>query len=204
MSTNLKYHYTLEEYLALDAASDARYEYWDGEIFNMSGASSAHDLLQGNSYFALRSRLHGRNCRVFLSDMRLRVPSLPPYRYPDLAALCGTPHFEKIGETELLTNPTLIVEILSPSTEAFDRGEKFTHYKSIPSFSEYLLIAQHRPHVVYYLKQADGTWVQREITGLAESLYLVTLDCELPLSEIYQDVIFPPANPFRLLGFSEI
>ena len=151
MSTQPQHHYTLEEYFALERTSEARYEYWQGEVFAMSGASPAHVQIQINLITLLRTQLRGRPCRIFSSDMRLKVPSLPPYRYPDLSALCGEPSFELIGGLEVLTNPTLIVEILSPTTEAFDRGDKFTHYKSIPSFGEYLLIAQHRPHVGQYI-----------------------------------------------------
>ena len=122
--------------------------------------------------------------------MRLKVPSLPPYRYSDLSALWGEPSFELIGGLEVLTNPTLIVEILSPTTEAFDRGDIFTYYKSIPSFSEYLLIAQHRPHVGQYIKQSAEVWSYREGNDLSGSLHVPALECTLVLTELYQDVPF--------------
>jgi Uma2 family endonuclease len=195
MSLQPQHGYTLEEYFALEQASEIKYEYWQGEVFAMSGASPAHVQIQINLITLLRSQLRGRPCRLFSSDMRLKVPSRPPYRYPDLSALCGEPVFELIGGLEVLTNPTLIVEILSPTTEAFDRGDKFTHYKSIPSFSEYLLIAQHRPHVGQYIKQNDTVWNYQEFNDLSAALYVSALDCTLVLAELFQDVVFPSFPP---------
>lgn len=197
MSTQPQRRYTLEEYFALEHASEAKYEYWQGEVYAMSGASPAHVQIQINLITLLRSQLRGRPCRIFSSDMRLKVPSLPPYRYPDLSALCGEPIFELIGGLEVLTNPTLIVEILSPTTEAFDRGDKFTHYKSIPSFIEYVLIAQHRPYIGLYVKQSPEVWSYRECNDLLTSLYIPSLECQLVLEELYQDVTF---EPFTNLG----
>jgi Uma2 family endonuclease len=190
MSTQPQRHFTLEEYFALEHASEVKYEYWQGDVLAMSGASPAHVQIQVNLIALLRSQLRGRPCRLFSSDMRLKVPSLPPYRYPDLSALCGEPVFEVIGGLEVLTNPTCIAEILSPTTEAFDRGDKFTHYKSIPSFAEYLLIAQHRPHVAQYVKQSDDVWSYREFNDLSDSLDISSLTCQLILDELYQDVTF--------------
>ena len=197
MSTQPQRRYTLEEYFALEHASEAKYEYWQGEVYAMSGASPAHVQIQINLITLLRSQLRGRLCRIFSSDMRLKVPSLPPYRYPDLSALCGEPIFELIGGLEVLTNPTLIVEILSPTTEAFDRGDKFTHYKSIPSFIEYVLIAQHRPYIGQYVKQSPEVWSYRECNDLLTSLYIPSLECQLVLEDLYQDVTF---EPFTNLG----
>ena len=190
MSTQPQRRYTLEEYLALERASEVKYEYWQGEVFAMSGASPAHVQIQVNLITLLQSQLRGRPCRMFSSDMRLKVPSFPPYRYPDLSGLCGEPAFESIDGLEVLTNPTLIVEILSPTTEAFDRGDKFTHYKSILSFTEYLLIAQHRPHVGQYVKQSPEVWSYRECNDLAACLHLPSLECRLVVEELYQDVTF--------------
>ncbi len=192
MSALPKHKYTLEEYLELDAKSEERLEYWDGEIFSMSGVSNEHDQIEGNLNFRLRSRSQDRGCRVLQANMRIKVPSMPPYRYGDVSGLCGQPKFEKIGGVDVLTNPSLIIEVLSDSTEAYDRGDKFTNYKSIPSLSEYLLVAQHRPHVSQFIKQADGSWLNLEFNSLEDTLKIVTLDCELTLAEIYQDVDFPP------------
>jgi Uma2 family endonuclease len=191
MSAQLKHRYTLEEYFDLELSSNERYEYWNGEVFCMSGVSENHAQIETNLISSLNPKLRERGCRVFPANMRINVPSLPPYRYADLSALCGAPRFEKIGGVDVLTNPTLIVEVLSDSTEAYDRGDKFTHYKSIPGLREYLLVAQHRPHITQYVKQDDGSWRYNEINDLAARLWLPSVDCTLELNEIYQDVTFP-------------
>ena len=186
-------YYTLEEYYALELASEERYEYWDGNVFRLSGGSPEHEEIIGNCYHHLRNRLRGWTCRVFTSNLRISVPAFPPYRYPDVSALCGTPRYQEIGGIKALVNPSLIVEVLSPSTEGFDRGDKFTYYKSIPSFIEYMLIAQHRPHVGHYLRQSDGlNWIYREFNDLGDTVTLATIECSLALNEIYEGVEFPP------------
>jgi Uma2 family endonuclease len=187
-----KLKYTLEDYLELDHHSEEKIEFWDGHIFTLAGASVSHNRIQRNCTTYLQFRLRGRRCEVFPSDMRLDVPAYPPYRYPDLSALCGNPIFRKIGRQELLTNPTVIFEVLSDSTADFDRGYKFTYYKSIESFTEYILIAQDRPHVSQFVKQAENSWVNHEFNDIDDTFYLESLECELALSEIYEDVEFPP------------
>ena len=183
--------YTLEEYLSLDADSEERLEYWDGEIFSMSGVSREHNQIEINTIYQFRRRLDGRQCFLFAANMRIKVPSFPPYRYGDVSALCGKPRFEKIGGVDVLINPSLIIEVLSDSTERYDRGDKFSNYKSIPTLSEYLLVAQHRPHVSQFIKQPDGSWLNLEYNALGDKMKVTTLDCELTLDEIYQDVVFP-------------
>lgn len=199
MSAQPKLKYTLQEYLELDRNSEARLEYWDGEIFDMSGVSPEHDQIEGNLHFHLRGKLRGKQCRIFLANTRIKVPSLPPYRYGDSSGLCGVPQYDEIGGIKVLTNPSIIIEVLSSSTEAYDRGDKFTNYKSIPSLREYLLVAQHRHHVSHFVKQGDGSWNHREFNSLDEVVKLVSLECELSLREIYEDLDFnPPTISLRL------
>ena len=186
-----KIKYTLEDYLKLDQASEEKIEFWDGHIFTLAGASVNHNQIQFNLILALGNKLRGKECRIFPSDMRVKVPEHPPYRYPDLSALCGETRFEKLGSQELLVNPSLIIEILSDSTEAFDRSYKFTYYKSIETFVEYVLIAQDRPHITQFVKQSDNAWLNYEFNRLEDAFYLPALDCELNLSEIYETVEFP-------------
>ncbi len=190
MSSQSKKHYTLEEYFALELANNEKYEFWNGEVFCMSGASLAHNQIAINIGTEARMQLRERGCQAFPSDLRVKVPTYPPYRYPDLTALCEQPEIEKLGGLDMLINPALIVEILSPSTEGFDRGDKFTYYKSIPSFSEYLLIAQHRPHVSQFVKQQNGIWTFMEFNALTDTLECASVPCALALNEIYRDVIF--------------
>lgn len=193
MSTQPRRRYTLEEYFALELASEEKYEYFDGEIYAMSGGSRDHEQIIGNFLVALRTELRGQSCRVYPSNLRVNVPSQPPYRYPDLTALCDVPRFEKIGGVDALINPALIVEVLSPTTEAYDRGDKFTHYKSIESFVEYLLVAQHRPHVTHYARSEGGVWSYEEVNDLESSLFISALNCHLELRDVYTDVEFPPS-----------
>jgi Uma2 family endonuclease len=157
--------------------------------------------IQFNAILALGNKLRGKSCRVFPSEMRVKVPAYPPYRYPDLSALCGNPVFEKLVNQELLVNPSLIVEILSESTADFDRGYKFTYYKSIESFTEYVLIAQDRPHVSQFIKQSANNWLNREFNSLPDKFHLASLDCELELAELYEGVEFPEIqNRFNLIA----
>lgn len=183
--------YTLEEYLELDHASEAKIEYWNGHVFTLAGASASHNRIQRNVLVTLTNKIRVRKCEIFPSDMRVKVPSYPPYRYPDLSALCGAAEFERLGTQDLLVNPQLLVEILSDSTAEFDRGYKFTYYKSIKSFTEYVLIAQDRPHVSQFVKQADNAWLNYEFNQLEDTFHLTALNCDLALTEIYEAVEFP-------------
>ena len=189
MSAETQRRYTLDEYLALERGSEVRYEFWDGEVFGMSGGTLSHERIMGNSFALFRSHLRG-TCETFAGDMQIKVPSAPPYRYADGSVVCGKVEVERFNGNDLLVNPLLIFEVLSPSTEAYDRGDKFTYYKSIPSFREYLLIAQHRAHITHYAKQADGVWSYAEINDLDGSLQLFSVDLTLKLSDVYQNVEF--------------
>jgi Uma2 family endonuclease len=194
MSSQPKRRYTLEEYLELDKNSDERLEYWDGEIFSMAGVSEEHNQIEVNMTTFLNLRLSVKGCHLFLANMRIKVPSMLPYRYGDLSALCGKPMFEKIGGVDVLTNPTLIIEVLSPSTQNYDRVVKFTHYKSIPSFREYLLVEQDRPHITQFIKRHGGEWIHREFNDLNDVVGLAAMECEFSLIEVYQNVNFKPLS----------
>lgn len=191
MTAEPKHIYTMEDYLALERESEVRYEYRNGEVFDMSGGTLYHDVVTENFKNALNRELSGKSCRVFSGNMQIKTPALLPYRYADGSVVCGKPEVERFNGCDLLLNPVLLWEVLSPSTEAYDRGDKFTYYKSIPSLKEYLLIAQHRPHITQYVKQNERIWYQEEFNSLSESIHLSSLDCTLSLEEIYQDVVFP-------------
>jgi Uma2 family endonuclease len=191
MTALLKHKYTLEEYFELERETNERLEFFDGEIYSMAGVNQEHDQIEWNLSGTFRNKLRGKQCRAFLANMRLKVPSLPPYRYSDGSALCGEAIFEKIGGVDVLVNPQLIIEVLSDSTEKFDRDQKFKHYKSIESFSEYLLISQETYFVVHYLKHNEKFRMQTEYDKLEDIINLTTLDCDLTLAEIYEDIILP-------------
>lgn len=186
-----KQKYTLEEYFQLEKESNERFEYFDGEVYSMAGVNQEHDQIESNVHVSIRQKLRGKQCRAFLANMRLKVPSLPPYRYSDGSALCGEAVFEKVGGVDVLVNPQLIIEVLSDSTEKFDRDQKFKHYKSIESFREYLLISQENYFVVHYLKHNEKFWMQTEYDRLEDVINLTTLDCDLTLAEIYEDIFLP-------------
>jgi Uma2 family endonuclease len=186
---------TLEEYFELDNTAEGRFEYFDGEVFEMSGAHPTHDRLERRLGRLLEDGLEARNCHVFGSSLRVSVPALPPHRYPDLTALCGKPEFINIGGLPCLANPVLIVEILSDSTSAFDLKDKFEGYKSIASFREYLLIAQDRKFVMRYLKQAERFWLQSTY-GAGEIVPIESLGCELDVDALYQGIDFASETGF--------
>ena len=180
---------TLEEYLEFDYNAEGRYEYFDGEIVEMSGGSPEHSLLGNRIGFLLQRELIQKSCSVYNSEVQIKVPSLPPYRYGDVSALCGQPIYEDLGNQRLLVNPSLIVEVLSPSTENYDREEKFKAYKSIESLREYLLVSQAKKFITLYVKHNEKFWFQSEYVE-GETLKLESLDSELSVDEIYQGIVF--------------
>jgi Uma2 family endonuclease len=190
MSTNARHRYTLAEYLELERESEVKYEYRDGEVFSVSGDTLAHDQITGNVFDLFKDQLRARDCTVFTNNMQIKVPAAPPYRYADGSVVCGPVEIERFNGSDLLVNPALLYEVLSPTTEAFDRGDKFTYYKSIPSFREYLLVAQHRAHITHYIKTATGKWEYEEANDLTSEIYLETIECSLPLSGVYLSVRF--------------
>jgi len=189
--------YSLEEYAELEKTSEERLEYFDGNVWSMAGASPTHERIVGNTITALNIALRGRGCGVFSSNLKVKVPEYSPYRYPDVTALCRPPIYESFHGLEVLTNPALIVEVLSDSTKSFDIGDKFTYYKSIESFTEYLLVDQDKPHVVLYTKQSANAWLHREFNALDDKIFLASLDCEIAAAEIYENVEFPPVESPR-------
>ncbi len=190
MTARPKHKYNLKDYFELEKNSEEKFEYWDGNVWSMAGASPAHERIVINVGGHLRELLRGKGCSVFSSNLKVKVPIYPPYRYPDLSVYCGQGIYETMDGLEVLTNPQMLIEVLSPSTEAFDRGYKFSYYKSIPSFTEYLLIAANRPYITQFIKQNENEWIQREANGLDGKLVLPTFDVEILLSEVYLDIEF--------------
>lgn len=185
-----QHYYTLEEYFALEDASDARFEYWDGEIVCMSGGSRAHGTIASNVHGAFILGLHGGRCRPFTGDMAVYTPTLPPYRYPDASAACGELEFHHIKGHDALVNPVVVVEVLSPSTAALDEGPKFDAYQVIPTLRDYLLISQDEPRVTHYTRLEGDSWERRDVNGLDASLELPSVGCTFRLSDIDDGVIF--------------
>lgn len=184
MSTHVNHYLTPSEYLDLERKAEHKSEYWRGEIFAMSGASRAHSALTMDLALILGSQLRGKPCQIFSSDLRVYVPAVGLYTYPDLSAVCGEPEFQE-QSFETLLNPTLLVEILSPSTEAYDRGLKFERYRRITSLRQYLLIAQDRVHVELFTRGEDGLWWLTDSNSREDTVALDSIGCGLPLGELY-------------------
>jgi len=189
MSAAPKPYITPEQYLALERQAKTKSEYFAGEIFAMAGASPEHSLISSNVLGDLWSQLREGPCTVYNSDMKVRSTQ-EHYAYPDVTVVCGEAQFAG-EEREVLLNPTLIVEVLSPSTEAWDRGGKFEQYRQRESLQEDVLVAQDRPHVERFARQADGQWLLTEVNGSAAILALPSIGCELALSEVYRKVTLP-------------
>jgi Uma2 family endonuclease len=185
--------YSIEEYLRLDAEAVEKHEYRDGEIIAMAGGSFEHSLIIANLIREVGNRLKGGPCRVFESNLRVRLARSTLYTYPDVSVICGEPQFapEDRNRTTVV-NPRVVIEVLSPSTEAYDRGEKFRRYLMLESLQEYVLLSQHTPLMETYFRGGEGTWLFTPAAGLDAVGKLRSLDIELPLTEVYAGVQFPP------------
>ena len=179
--------YTTEDYLALERSASYKSEFYDGQIYAMTGASRMHNLISGNIYRELSLQLKKRPCEAYINDMRVKAAEARSYHYPDIAVVCGTPQFED-AHVDTLLNPTLLIEVLSPSTEAYDRGGKFAHYRKIATLREYLLVVQDQPGIERYERQGD-VWILTEAEGLEASVPLKSIDCVLSLREVYDKVL---------------
>ena len=187
MSSQANKRYTAEEYLALERQAECKSEYYAGDIFAMAGASRWHNLIVTNVVRELSLQLKERPCTTYPSDMRIKISPTGLYTYPDVTVVCGEAQFEDTQQDTLL-NPTLIVEVLSEYTEAYDRGGKFAHYRKLTSLMEYVLIAQTKPHVEHYVRQPDNRWLLAEADSLHQTLHLPSIDCHLVLAEVYDKV----------------
>ena len=180
-----------EEYLAFERGTDARHEYLDGHVYAMAGESIEHSRICVNVAGELRARLKGQPCEVLSPNMKVVTSPSGLFSYPDVVVVCGAPQFYD-ERRDILLNPSVVFEVLSPSTEAYDRGEKFLRYRTqIVTLAEYVLISQHRPLVEHYVRQSDGSWNYASVSTLAEGIELPSIGCRLPLSEIYDRIVFP-------------
>lgn len=179
-----------EEYLLRERQAEYRHEFLEGQIVAMSGASRRHNLISLNIGSEIRSGLKGRPCEVYSADMRVRLEGASFYTYPDVVAVCAEPRFED-GGLDTLLNPTVIVEVLSPTTAAYDRGDKFAYYRQIPSLQDYILISQESMRVEQFTRQG-ALWLYRALENPTEILHLNSIDSHVLLSEIYDKVALDP------------
>lgn len=179
-----------EDYLAMESESSEKHEYFDGEIFDMAGASEEHATISSNINASLNFQLKKRPCKSYQSDLRVFIPATGLYTYPDVIVVCGKPQLVENADLDTLVNPTLIVEVLSPSTADYDKGTKFDYYRTIESLREYVLVWQDKKRVARYAKQADGSWVLHDFIGEDAEIILGSIDCKLSIEDVYDKVDF--------------
>jgi Uma2 family endonuclease len=189
MSTVPKPLLSPQEYLAQERRADCKSEYQRGEVFAMEGASYEHTLAKDNLAGETRSQLKNGPCRVLTSDMRVKVEATGPYTYPDIAIVCDEPRFED-AVFDTLLNPRVLVEVLSDSTEKYDRGAKFGHYRQIPSLQEYVLVSQDQPLVERYVRQPDRSWLLTVFEGLSQTFAFTSVPARIALADIYRGIMF--------------
>jgi Uma2 family endonuclease len=185
--------FSVEEYLRLEAEAAERHEYRDGEIVAMAGGSPEHSLIIANLIREVGNQLKGSPCRVYDSNLRIRIPRSTLYTYPDLSVVCGEPQFDPQDRRRTtILNPRVLFEVLSEGTEAYDRGDKFRRYLQIESLQEYVLLSQSSPWAGSYLRRDDGSWLFTPAAGLGAVIKLQSVEIELPLAEAYAGITFPP------------
>lgn len=189
MTAQPKRYVTEEEYKVFEAASPRKHEYYQGEIFAMTGGTEPHNLLAGNAHASLHAQLRRRPCRVYNSDQRVKVMATGLHTYPDITVVCGQPQFLEPARLTI-TNPTVIIEVLSPSTERYDRGAKFQQYRTIPSLQDYILIVQDDYRMEHYMRHESGIWHLYEAVGLTAQIVLRSIDCVLTVEDVYEKVEF--------------
>jgi Uma2 family endonuclease len=184
MSSLPTYYLSPEEYLAIERSAEYKSEYVDGVMYTMAGGSERHNLIAANIIISIGVQLRNRPCRVYPSDLKVRVPNSKRFFYPDVSVVCGETKFAD-DEQDVILNPILIVEVLSESTAAYDRGKKFLSYQQIDSLQEYLLISQDEAIVEHYVRQNNDTWLYTKAISLEETIILPSIECEVALKDIY-------------------
>ncbi len=193
MTAQPEVYFTPEEYLAMEREAGTKSEYHAGRIYALAGASESHVLIASNLVVSLGAQLRDRPCRVYASDMRVKVTTFGMYTYPDVVVVWGQARFED-GRRDTLLTPTVIVEVLSPSTEGCDRGRKFGFYRGLESLTDYVIVAQDRPLIEHYLRLPDETWLLSAASDLDAVAHIETIGCDLPLSDVYAKVEFTPED----------
>jgi Uma2 family endonuclease len=191
----------IADYLRREIAAETKSEFEDGDIIGMAGATVDHSRVQMNAARAIGNALSGKPCQVHGSDLRLRIPNRPRYRYPDLMMICGKPQLDADDTSGMsVTNPRVVIEILSPTHEVRDRGIKFDDYRSIESLEEYILISQSHARIESFKRQPDGDWKIQALQGIDAIFNMESLGISLPLRDVYAGVELPPADPYGANG----
>jgi len=183
------------EYLEIERAAEFKSEFFEGEMFAMAGGTPQHSLIATNLAREFGNRLNSGHCVPYNADLRIKIEATGLFTYPDLSVICGPLQFAA-GTNDTVVNPTLLIEVLSDSTEGYDRGKKFEHYRQIPALQEYLLVSQKEPRIEQFVRQADGRWLLNEAAGLEAILKLPSLRISISLGEVFAKVSFVP-TPIR-------
>lgn len=180
---------TSEQYLEIERKADHKSEYRSGEMVALAGVIEQHSLIVMNVSGSIWQQTKGRPCKVYPRDLRVKVDAAGLYTYPDIVVVCGEARFDD-GQMDTLLNPMVLIEVLSKSTEAYDRGEKFLHYRRLESVSDYLMVAQHTTRIEHYVRQHDGLWLLSEASGPEGVVEIASIDCRLTLLDVYDKVDF--------------
>jgi Uma2 family endonuclease len=189
MSAQPKQTMTVEEYLAFEESSDVKHEYYAGQVFAQAGASERHNIIVGSVLSLLYGQLRQRPCNVYPSDMRLEIQHTGLYTYPDISVVCGQAQFADTSRSTLI-NPIVIIEVLSPSTEGYDRGKKFQNYRTIETLQEYILVSQDIKQIEHYVRQPDDLWLLSFTSEASGITMLPSIDCTLTIADVYEKVAF--------------
>ncbi len=193
---NLPFH-TREEYLELEDRAETKSEYHKGYIIAMAGTTLAHNRININLIIEIGSFLRGSKCEIFSNDLKLEIEAAESFFYPDAMIVCGEPKLVE-GRKDILEDATVVIEILSPTTSSFDSNEKFSAYRALPSFKEYILIEQDIPYIKTYYKKNESEWLLQFAEGLNDTLKVISVGAEIPLSAIYQSVEFQRSFPKKI------
>ncbi|MEO8025244.1 MAG: Uma2 family endonuclease [Bryobacteraceae bacterium] len=199
MASNPLAKLTEEQYLAIERAAETKSEFVNGTMFSMSGASLRHALIGANLLGELHARLRGGGCRVITADLRVHVPATGLYTYPDATIVCGPPLLRDAHQ-DTLQNPSVIFEVLSPSTEGYDRGAKFQHYRTITTLTDYVLVDQSKMRVEHFSRQTGETWTLHDTMRPEDELRIDSINVSLPLALIYEGIAFDPMETVSVLA----
>ena len=187
MSTQKIKKLTPEEYLEIERNAEFKSEYYNGEMFALAGASYVHNKISSNIHVSLANQLKGKVCQVFQSDLKIREQISGLFTYPDIVTICGKPEFYD-EEKDVIVNPTVIMEVLSKSTETYDRGFKFELYRRIDTLKDYFMVSQEKVSIEYYSRNADNSWTLKEFNDINQSIEIKSIECILEIKDVYYNV----------------
>lgn len=189
MSAPAHEYMTTEQYFTFAETSEGKHEYYRGAVYAMTGGTARHNLIVANIIALLHGQLRATTCRVFPSDLRLKIEQTGLYTYPDVSVICG-PIFFSDNRQDTVTNPVVLIEVLSPRTENYDRGRKFEHYRTIETLQEYIVVAQDRVHIEHYVRQDTSRWLFVDFSAINQTVHVGAINCTVPVDIVYENIPF--------------